>query len=133
MTVDEFFGQIEMLEALVQAKMVDYDRLWAIATKTTPGMDGMPHGTNITDKVGGIGARLADLSREINALIDSKSELVKVMQKLPPNEYKALYRHYVLGMTWEAAAEDMYISPATIYRYREKGRENLKVIVNDIV
>lgn len=132
MTVDEYFGRIDMLEAMIQAKMADREQLWAIATKTTAGADGMPHGTDVTDKVGGIGAKLADLSRQIDALIDQKANMEKVLEKLRPNEYKALHRYYILGLTWEAAAEDMNISTATVYRYREKGLENLKLIVNDI-
>lgn len=129
MTVDEYFGRIDMLEALIEARIADYERLFAIATKMTAGMDGMPHGTEVTDKVGGIGAKLADMSRQIDTLIDQKADAVKVMENLHPNEYKVLYRLYVLGMTWEQVAEDLHIGTTTVDRYRKIGLENLKSVV----
>ena len=132
MTLDEYFGRIDMLEALIQARLADYEKLFATATKMTAGMDGMPHGTEVTDKVGGIGAKLADYSRQIDMLIDQKAETVKIMEKLKPNEYSVLHRLYVLGMTWEEAAEDLHIGTTTVDRYRKSGLENLKSVVSGL-
>ena len=132
MTLDEYFGRIDMLEALIQARLAEYEKYFATATKMTAGMDGMPHGTEVTDKVGGLGAKLADMSRQIDALIDQKADAVKVMEKLPPNEYSVLHRLYVLGMTWEQAAEDLHICISTVKRTRKRGLENLKLTVKDL-
>lgn len=132
MTLDEYFGHIDMLEALIQARLAEYERLFAAATKITAGMDEMPHGTEVTDKVGGLGAKLADMSRQIDALIDQKADAVKIMEKLPPNEYSVLHRLYVLGMTWEQAAEDLHIGTSTVDRHRKSALENLKSVVDGV-
>ena len=132
MTLDEYLESIDKKEALIQGKVAEYEKLFSIATKMTGDADGMPHGTGVTDKVGNFGVKLAYISQQIDALIDQKADIVKIMEKLPPNEYRALHRHYVLGMTWEDAAADMYISVSTIYRLRDKGRESLRLIVDDI-
>ena len=126
MTAEWFFEQIRKLEELIVAKKADWEMLLAMGTKITAGMDGMPHGSDVADKIGNISAKMADLSSEISLLEERRDKLLKVLEELPPDEYGALHRHYIRGMTWEEVAEDMNISIATAYRYRRSGLELLE-------
>lgn len=128
MTADRFFEQIRKLEEMIIAKKADWGALLDMGTKITAGMDGMPHGTEVADKVGNISAKMADLSKEIGVLEERRDMLLKILESLPPDEYGALHRHYIRGMTWEEVAEDMNVSIATAYRYRKSGLDMLELL-----
>lgn len=121
MTAQWLFEQIRKIDELIVGKKADREMLMDMATKITAGMDGMPHGTDVADKVGNIAAKLATLSSDIDALEARRNYLMSVLESLPPDEYGALHRHYIRGMTWEEVAEDMNVSVATAYRYRKSG------------
>ena len=121
MTAEWLFNQIYKIDELIVAKKAEREMLMDAATKITAGMDGMPHGTDVADKVGNISAKIADLTGEIDRLHERRDELMAVLESLPPDEYGALHRHYIRGMTWEQVAEDMNIGRTTVYRYRNSG------------
>lgn len=121
MSGERLFEEIAKINELVVGKKADKEMLMDIATRITAGMDGMPHGSDVTDKVGNIAAKLATLSSEIEALEQRRDKLMAILESLPPDEYGALHRHYIRGMTWEEVAEDMNISRTTVYRYRNSG------------
>lgn len=128
MTAERFFEQIRKLDEMIIAKKADWGALLDMGTKITAGMDGMPHGTEVADKVGNISAKMADLSKEIGVLEARRDMLLKILESLPPDEYGALHRHYIRGMTWEEVAEDMNVSIATAYRYRKSGLDMLEQV-----
>lgn len=119
------FEEIAKIDELRLGKKADWEMYMDMATKITAGMDGMPHGSDVTDKVGNIAVKLATLSGEMDALEERRNQLITILESLPPDEYGALHRHYIRGMTWEVAAEDMGVSPATVYRYRKSGLKRL--------
>lgn len=128
MTAAAFFEEIRKLDEMIIAKKADWEALLDMGTKITAASDGMPQGTEVADKVGNISAKMADLSKEIDILEDRRDSLLKVLESLPPDEYGALHRHYIRGMTWEEVAEDMNVSVATAYRYRRSGLELLELL-----
>ena len=127
-TAEWFFEQIRKIDELIVGKKADKEMLMDMATKITAGMDGMPHGSDVTDKVGNIDAKMAALSSEIDALEERRDKFMAVLESLPPDEYGALHRHYIRGMTWEEVAEDMNVGVATAYRYRKSGLELLELL-----
>jgi DNA-directed RNA polymerase specialized sigma24 family protein len=101
-------------------------RLLEMATKITAGMDGMPHSTEVTDKVGNIGAKMAQLSGEEDALEARRDKLIGMVKSLPADQCGVLYRYYIQGMTLEKVAEDMNISVSSAKRYKKAGLEMLE-------
>lgn len=128
-----WLDQVKKLDELINAKLAERDQLWALATNITPEMTGMPHGGGVSDKVGNIAVKLADLARETNDLVDHfvdyKASVVATLEKLPPNEYGALHRHYIQYMTWEEVAADMGRCSVQVWRYRKKGLEMLVDVI----
>lgn len=127
--VCDWLDQVKKLDELIDAKLAERDQLWTLATKITPEMTGMPHGGGVSDKVGNIAAKLADLAQETNEVVDHfvdyKASVVAALEKLPAKEYGALHRHYIQYMTWEEVAADMGKSYMQVWRYRKKGLEIL--------
>lgn len=135
MNVVTWLERVEKLDEMIKAKMEERQQLIAMATKCTANMDGMPHGSGISDPVGTIGAKLGDLAMETNAVIDryidSRQEVITALEQLPPKEYGALHRHYIRYMTWEDVARDMKKSTTQVYRYRDNGFVLLARIVGE--
>lgn len=128
-----FLESIQKYDELINAKMVEYDQIMTLATKITPNMDGMPHGSDVTDKVGNAVVKLVTLAEETNRLVDHyitcKEQVTKALEQLPAMEYGVLHRYYVQGMTWEEVAKDMGYSDMQVYRYRLKGLASLKDVI----
>lgn len=133
MNVHEWLEQVGKLDDLVNAKLEERSQLWALATKITPSMDGMPHGGGVSDKVGGVATKLADLARQTDGLIDKyvdyKQEVISALEKLPEREYKVLYRYYVRYMTLEQIAVDLCYSYRQVQRIKADGLRKLKDVV----
>jgi hypothetical protein len=126
----EWLSQVRKLDELINAKLAERDQLMDLATKCTPNMDGMPHGSGTSDKVGNSGVKLGDMVREIDSLIDSyldyKRDVLRTLEKLPCVEYAVLHRHYIRYMDWEDIAADLGFSTMQIWRIKVKGLKNLK-------
>jgi hypothetical protein len=89
----------EMLESL-QAK-ADLQ-----ATK----MDGMPHGTDVSDKVGNIAIAIADLKARIDVLEDmiaENDEKIRAFANTLADEriQMAIQMRFISGFTWSGTAE----------------------------
>ena len=131
--VSDWLDQVKKLDELIDAKCAERDQLMDLATKITPEMTGMPHGGGVSDKVGTIAAKLADLAREINEVVDHfvdyKASVVATLEKLPAKEYGVLHRHYIRYMTWEEVAEDMGYCSVQVWRIKNKGLEMLRDVI----
>ncbi len=131
--VIEWLEQVKKLDELIDAKEAERIQLWALATKITPEITGMPHGGGVTDKVGNIAVKLAMLSDETNAAIDryvdQRAEVIRVLERLPANEYGVLHRKYIRYMSQEDIAKDMGYSTVQIWRIEQSGLRILKDVM----
>lgn len=127
--VCDWLDQVKKWDELINAKLAERRQLMDMATKITPEVSDMPRGGGVSDKVGNIAAKLADLARETDDLVDHyvdhRDLVIKTLEKLPPMEYGALHRHFIQYMTWEQVAEDMGKSYMQVWRYKKKGLEML--------
>jgi DNA-directed RNA polymerase specialized sigma24 family protein len=121
MTMASIFEEIHKLDELIYANNAEKGVLLDMATKITADMDGMPHGTAVADTGGNIAAKLADVTSEGDLLDERRQYLLDVLKSLPAEEYGALYRHYLQGMTWEDVAVSMNLSVSTVKRRRNSG------------
>lgn len=128
-----FLESVRKYDELIDAKCSEYDQVMALATKITPNMDGMPHGSGVTDKVGNAVVKLAMVAEELNKLIDlyvdRKAQVIKVLERLPAKEYGVLHRYFVRYMTLEEIAKDMGYCTMQIHRYKVKGLHHLKDVM----
>lgn len=131
--VIEWLEQVKKLDELIAAKEAERIQLWAMATRITPEMTGMPHAGGVTDKVGNMATKLAMLAQETDAAwdryIDQRSEVIRVLEKLPAKEYGVLHREYIRYMTQEDIAQDMGYSTVQIWRIKQSALESLKHVM----
>lgn len=119
MKAKEFLEQVRKLNVLIENKLAEIAQWKAIATSATAG------GTDVVingkvqqmDKVQSSGSQqkmadavihYVDLEAEINAdidlLIDSKKDVLKVIEQLEADKYDLLHKVYVQGFTLDEVA-----------------------------
>jgi DNA-directed RNA polymerase specialized sigma24 family protein len=87
-------------------------------------LDGMPHGTSLSDKTARLAAQLADAEEEIIELRSEawsiRMEIVRTLNGIQTPEYNTLlYLRYIEGKTWEQIAVEMHYSIQHIYRMHD--------------
>lgn len=110
----EYLEQVGKLDAIIDCKLADVNRLYAMATRITPTLkqDAVSGGMGGNDRMANAVAKIVDLQREIDADIDRlvvlKREISRTLERLKlPNHYTVLYDRYLLGMSWDDIAADM--------------------------
>lgn len=134
MTAHDWLCGLRDLDELINAKIEERDQVMLMATKITPNMDGMPHGSDISDKVGNAAVKLADMAVEINGLIDDlieyKQQVNTALGKLNVDDHLLLHRYYVQGMTWTDIANLMGLSTMHVWRLKVKALQNLQDVMS---
>lgn len=133
MTADEFLQQIEVYDSLVDAKIGERDKLWELATKITVPTDKEAIQTSgVSDKVGNIAAKLADIDRELNEIIDEyidiKNECISFIEKLAdkPIEYRVIHKHYVQYKTFVEIEQEEGYSYQGIMKIKERALKRIE-------
>lgn len=122
--------EVEKIDTLIKGKEDKISEIMDLATKITASIDGMPRGGGgISDKVGDNALKLAVLSKEKEDLEKQKNYIIKTLQKLPVNEFKVLYREYVLYMNQKEIAVDLHYTRFTIRRIKQKALKSLGEIL----
>ena len=133
MNAHDWLCGLRDLDELINAKIREREQVMDMATKITPNMDGMPHGSGVSDKVGNAAAKLADMADEINALVDDlidyKQQVNTALGKLSASDQLLLHRHYIQGMTWTEVADAMNMSGMNVWRLKVKALENLQNVM----
>ena len=133
MNAHDWLCGLRDLDELINAKIEERDRVMTMATKITPDMDGMPHGSGTSDKVGNAAVKLADMANEIDSLIDDlvdyKQQVNTALGKLSAGDQLLLHRYYIQGMSWTAIADMMGLSTMHVWRLKVKALENLQNVM----
>lgn len=134
MTEREWLQQVKKLDELIDGKLAEREQLMALATRVTPNMDGMPHGSGgVQDRMGLIVAKLADLAKETDDLVDQyvdyKDKVVKALEQLPEREYAVLHRRYIRYWSWGRIADDLHYSKMQIQRIEQSALNMLHNVI----
>lgn len=107
MTTKEYLRQIKQLDNRIDNRLKELCQFSELAYKITAAspdserVQSTPH-----DKMAMAVARIVDMQKEINALVDEyvdkKAALVLQIESLPDRaQYDILYKRYVLYMSWD--------------------------------
>lgn len=131
--VIDLLESVKKLDELIVAKEAERRQLWTLATRITPQMTGMPHAGGVSDKVGNIAVKLAQVSKDTDdacdRYIDQKNLVISMLEKLPDVEYGVLHREYIRYMTQEAIADEMGYSTVQIWRIKQSALKSLKHVM----
>ena len=78
-------------------------------------LDGMPHGSRLSDRTARLAAEIADSEADITDMRAQaeriRREILRTLDKLSdPTDYQLLYLRYIQGYKWEAVAAELYYS-----------------------
>jgi len=110
------------------AHKIDYDTLKARQ------IDGMPHGTGLSDPTYEAVQRIIDkwdkdireMAEEVNRLIDCKAAIDKGLKALTWREYRLIELHYFMGLTWERVAVETNYSIVWVWQMHRKALEKMR-------
>lgn len=116
MTAKEYLRQLKQIDNMINARMLERERLMTYATRMTPTMSHTKGaGGEAADRVSDTVEKMIELSSkidsEIDRLVDLKNEareLIKQMQN--ENQKIVLSMYYLSNLTLEQVAENMGIS-----------------------
>ena len=134
MTAKEYLRQLKTLDNVINAKLLEKERIRALATKVT---------SNLSERVQGSGSggientviEITELEIQINAdidkLVDLKVEATQIIDSLENNKHKAvLSMYYVSNLTFEQVAENTDISSRWVRKIHEKALKKFEEIYN---
>lgn len=100
MQAKAFLRQLEKLDRMIENKLIEKSDLWGMATNTVAEMRGeRVKSTSNPQKMADAVNAMIDLDREIDAcvdrLIDTKRDVISVIEQLNASEYDLLHKIYV--------------------------------------
>ena len=133
MTAKEYLSQARYLDARINSKIKQVDRLNDLATSATSVLTGMPHNpSGSTSRMADTIAKIIDLQDEINhdidTLVDLKSEIAEVIKAIPDVEQQTiLEQRYLCFMPWEKIAVELQFTPRHIFRLHDEALKKIRV------
>ena len=133
MTAKEYLSQARYLDARINSKIKQVDRLNDLATSATSVLTGMPHNpSGSTSRMADTIAKIIDLQDEINhdidTLVDLKSEIAEAIKAIPDVEQQTiLEQRYLCFMPWEKIAVELQFTPRHIFRLHDEALKKIRV------
>ena len=133
MTVKEYFNQAYQLDARINSKIEQVSRLHELATKATSTLSDMPgSATRNTHRMEDTIIKIIDLENEINKeidrLVDLKTEMTRVISSVQNMEYQRLLElRYLCFRSWKQIADEMGYSKQHIFRLHNEALEKVDI------
>ena len=104
MKAKDFMCQLKKIDCMIENKLAEKQQWKSIATGTTAQMGGERVQTSSSkQKMADAVGRYTDIEREvdmcIDRLVDTKKDVISVIEKLELMEYDILHKHYVQYIT----------------------------------
>ena len=133
MTVKEYFNQAYQLDARINSKIEQVSRLHELATKATSTLSDMPgSATRNTHRMEDTIIKIIDLENEINKeidrLVDLKTEMTRIISSVQNIEYQRLLElRYLCFRSWKQIADEMGYSKQHIFRLHNDALEKVDI------
>ena len=137
MNAKEYLSQARYLDARINSKIKQVERLNFLATSATSVLSGMPHNPNkATSKMADIVGKIVDLQAEINhdidTLVDLKRDIGGLIKSLPNVEHQTLLeKRYLCFQSWEQIAVDLSFSMQHTFRMHDSALKEIDVMLKD--
>lgn len=135
MTAKQYLMQIKILEHRIKLKQDEITHLRTLATSITAPTDSEAVQTSgIKDKVGNIVAKIVDLQRETNdiidELIDTRQERIRVIEQIKhPLQYEVLHKIYIDNKPLPVIASELHYAYEYIRHVHRKALKNVEKIL----
>lgn len=121
MTAKEYLSQYRYINININNKIAQQERLRELATCVSPSSDGCGHNSGVSDKVGSLCAKIADLDAEINAeidkLVDMQKDIMQTISRINDERLRVILTERYIGCkTFEQIADDIHYSYMQTFR-----------------
>lgn len=130
-----YLNNVRKYDYIIKDLELQRIELRTMAEKTTAGnLDGMPRGSEVSDKVGNLSAKLTDATKELNRAmiryIDYKRDVMDMISKLDAKQYRVLHDRYILYKPFLQIADEMHYSRQQIWRIHGDALDALNVLLD---
>lgn len=132
MTAKEYLSQAFQLDHRIDSKIEQVASLNVLATKCTSTLTGMPHSPNhgqstMANAIEKIVDLQAEINIDIDALVDLKRELVRVIKAVQDDECQVLLeKRYLCYQKWEEIAVSMHFSLQYAHRLHARALSEIE-------
>lgn len=131
MTIKEYLNQYLILEKRIQLLDEEIAEVEEEQDKCTAELDGMPHGTGLSDKVGELATTLADLKWDLvdlrNEAWKTRARILHTIVSVDDEDYQQLLKlRYIEGMHWNDIADTMYYTRRWVTTLHGRALEYLR-------
>ena len=136
MTAKEYMEQARYLDMQINSKIEQVRSLNELATRVTTVYSDMPHSPNRnTSRMEETIAKIIDLEseidRDIDALVDLKREIMRVVTSIESAEYRTILEmRYLQFKKWEQIALQMSTDLRWVYRMHGRALNEVQKIIN---
>ena len=133
---EKYLEQIKKADARIDSKLIEVYQLRCLAMKVTAQMGSESVQTSgVSDKVGNITAKIVDLEKEINCLIDKfiddMQERIAVIEQVDDALlYTILHKHYVQYKKFRTIAEEEHYTEVHISNKHQEALEKVQEILD---
>ena len=131
MTAKEYLGQARNIDNEIQSMLEEVAVLRSMAEKTTAVITGMPgnatrNTSQLSDTIAKIIDREEKIDREIDRLVDLRSEIYERVQQVEDRDARrVLYLRYMNYHSWAEIASKMKLGLRQIYRLHDEGLKKI--------
>lgn len=135
MTAKEYLGKAYRLDQRINSKLDQVASLNELATKATSTLSDMPKNPNkaistMENTICKIIDLQDEINRDIDRLVDLKTEIVTTIKNIENKEYQTLLeKRYLCFDTWEQIAVDMNYSIRWVHNIHGKALKELSKII----
>lgn len=115
MNAKDYLLQYKLMQAKIQNAEDDLKALREERAAISINLDGMPHGSHISDRTAELASRLVDAECEVMAMRSAawsvRIQIINTIGRLSdPIHVRLLHLRYIEGHTWEQISEEMHYS-----------------------
>jgi len=127
MTAEIFLRRAQLLKRRIHLKLREYSHIQDLATRITCTLYPEPGRSGVSDRVGDAAVRMADLTREVEALqaelAQASQSILQMLDRLPEKECAVLHGFFLNELSAEEIGDCMLPHPLTarhVYRIRAR-------------
>ena len=131
-----FLEQLKKLDCMIENKLIEKEQWKAIATGTTTHSEGeRVQSSGSQQKMADAVCKYIDIEKDIDRyidkLIDTKQDVISVIEQLNTIEYDLLHKHYVQYLTFDEIADMYGKSRSWATTVHGRALANVKIILNE--
>lgn len=131
MQAREYLRQLKTLDNIINAKLLEKERIRALGEKITPSLTERVQGGDMGDKVADTVIKLVELDKQIqediDKMVDLKKEATENINRIQDSRCRiVLSMYYLSNLTFEEIAENVHYSYRWVRRIHKKGIKELR-------